>query len=185
MKSIFISIVFFCCFMNVNGSLFFLKNRTEPLYIRTPYLKTSPIQPPFNVTSVLLPLGTTQEAMQNCTHADPILAPFLKGAIVIVVPDNGCSIPGHVMVAQNAGAVGCLVLTLSTSFFSNMDTSSPSELTIPVLFIEVDDFTKHLADELANVVIMKAEANPVKKKFPYFIKQIDEDFNSLILEHFG
>ena len=54
-------------FKNVDGSIFFVNNMTEQIEINTPYLHHTKIKPPFNLTSVVLPLGTTTKGLQNCT----------------------------------------------------------------------------------------------------------------------
>ena len=108
------------------------------------------------------------------------MAPFLKGAIVIVVPDGGCSVQEHALVAQNAGASAALVLTYSTFLFAAALQTDGSKIEIPVLFIEVDDFTKYLASEMMNIVLMKVEGNKVKKKKFFFII-----FFFIKKEHYG
>ena len=88
----------------------------------------------------------------------------------MVVPDNGCSIQEHALVAQRAGAAGALVVTLSTHLFDTNIQTSTRDLNIPVLFIELDDFNKYLVKHLSGIVIMKAEAGVVS--FFFFIKKI-------------
>eukprot|EP01091_Cochliopodium_minus_P011039 TRINITY_DN3061_c0_g2_i4.p1 TRINITY_DN3061_c0_g2~~TRINITY_DN3061_c0_g2_i4.p1 ORF type:complete len:425 (+),score=66.28 TRINITY_DN3061_c0_g2_i4:23-1276(+) len=165
MKKLNCTLLLTCIFMlyGANGSYLFINGSFTPVFVNTPYLHAG-VKPPFNVTSFLIPLGKDAAGLQNCTSPDPSLAPFMPGAIVMVSPENGCSLNQHALVAQKAGAAAVLVITYSTHLFAGAIQSNPGpgDLKVPVVFMELADFNKLVAVPLSQnlLVIMKVEGNP-------------------------
>ena len=163
MKSIIVFFVVILLMKESNGSILYINGTT--VQVRTPYMHRTPVPLPYNVTSFLIPIDTN---FQNCTMADPDLAPFMKGAIVMVSPDGGCSINHHALLAQDQGAAAVLFVTTFTFFFAgNLQTRPPRSLIqVPVVFIELEDFQKHIVPSLIKneVVLMTVTGDKVNKK---------------------
>jgi hypothetical protein len=72
------------------------------------------------------------------------------------------------LVAQKAGASAVLVLTYSTHLYASsvQQYSRAKKLNIPIIFIEIDDFTKYIASPFSKnqLIFIKVEGNPVRKK---------------------
>ena len=168
MKLLIVVLVVSLFLMESNGSILYINGTT--VQVRTPYMHRTPVPLPYNVTSYLIPIDTN---IQNCTMADPALAPFMKGAIVIVAPDGGCSVNHHALLAQDQGAAAVLVVTFNPFIFASNVQSSPSRslIQVPVIFIDLKDFENYVIPSLVKneVVLMTVTGDRVnKKKFIFF-----------------
>eukprot|EP01091_Cochliopodium_minus_P008892 TRINITY_DN208_c1_g1_i1.p1 TRINITY_DN208_c1_g1~~TRINITY_DN208_c1_g1_i1.p1 ORF type:complete len:455 (+),score=60.45 TRINITY_DN208_c1_g1_i1:45-1409(+) len=143
------------------GSIIYTKNgRGDPINLPT-YSFFEKQQ--LNVTSFILPIGFSAKELSDCKKINSSLNQLMIGAIALLAPGNGCSDYDHIMVAQNAGASGVIIIT-TTDWLSARLVQKKGEIIknvkIPVVYMKVSHFQEYLnSTELQQGVIMKMESN--------------------------